>query len=217
MDAAGGNVKEITARYNGKPKSPNDLVFDERGNVYITDVSGTPVDPAGGVYRLSANLSEVHPIMQNLVTANGISLAPPGTAIPSPFVVPYELWVAESALNRLLHLKLQADGITPGHPPAVVAYYFTGDFGPDSNAVDAEGNVYQSLVGQGRFLVLSKTGIPVAQILVPGRDEGKSLLTTNAAFKPGTDQGFITAGGPDGGWVYTFHGLGRALKLFSHQ
>lgn len=136
--------------------------------------------------------------------------------MPTPMPVGYELWVAESALNKLLHLRLKEDGITPAHPAANVSYYFAGDGAPDSNAVDAEGNVYQCLV-HGRVLVLNKAGIPVAQVLVPGRDEGRNLFTTNAAFKPGTDEAFITVGSTDGGWIYRFSGLAEGLKLFSHQ
>ena len=46
---------------------------------------------------------------------------------------------------------------------------------------------------QGWILVFNKYGIPVASVLMPGRDEGKLLSTTNVAFKPGTDEVYITA------------------------
>lgn len=64
---------------------------------------------------------------------------------------------------------------------------------------------------------MNKAGIRVAQVLVPGRDEGKHLMTTNIAFKPGTNEGFITVAGTEGGWIFTFHGLAKGLKLYSHQ
>jgi lactonase len=216
----GSNLTEIKARYEGKPFAPDGIVFDSEGNFYVTDLGNlaTAVGaPTGGVYRFSADFKTVHPIIQNLGAANGIALAPKGVSIPSAFPVAYELWVAESSVNRLIHLRLQEDGITPAHPPANVAYYFSGDVGPDSNAIDAEGNLYQTIAMQGRILILNKAAIPVAQVLVPGRDEGKNLLVTNLAFKPGTDEGYITLTSIDGGWVFKFHGLADGLKLFSHQ
>ncbi len=218
MNPDGSNMREIKVRYEGKPIAPDDIVFDYDGNFYVTDLGDfkNAFSLTGGVYRFSADLKTVHPIVTNLVTANGISLVPKGVSMPSIIPFGYELWVAESALNRLIHIKIQQDGISLAHPPATVAYNFMGDGMPDSNAVDSEGNVYQTLAGHGRILVLNKAAIPVAQVLIPGRDEGKNLLTTNLAFKPETDEGYITVGGLDGGWIYRFHGLAKGLKLFSH-
>jgi lactonase len=216
INSDGSDRVNLTARYNGKPTMPDDLVFDVNGNLYITDIAGTPTTaPLGGVYRLSADLSTVHAITENLVTANGISIAPPNIVGPIPTAA-YQLWVSETFTNRILSIRLQEDGVTPGHPCVEVVYYCAGELGPDSNAVDCEGNLYQAMVGQGRVLIFNSIGIPVAQVLVPGRDEGKSLMTTNVAFEPGTDIGVITAGGPDGGWIYRFKGLAIGEKLFSH-
>ena len=75
----------------------------------------------------------------------------------------------------------------------------------------------RALIFQGRFLILSPTGIPIAQVLIPGRDEGKLLRTTNIAFKPGTDQAYVTVSGKGGAWIYKFKGLAKGLTLFSHQ
>jgi len=213
----GSDRVDLTARYNGRPTMPDDLVFDANGNLYITDIAGTPTTaPLGGVYRLSADLTTVHSITENLITANGISLAPRNIAGPIPAAA-YQLWVSETFTNRILSIRLQEDGLTPAHPSVEVVYYCMGELGPDSNAVDCEGNLYQAIVGQGRVIVFNSRGIPVAQVLVPGRDEGKSLMTTNVAFEPGTDIGVITAGGSDGGWVYRFKGLAVGEKLFSHS
>lgn len=216
----GSNLIEVKVRYEGKPVAPDGIVFDSKGNFYVTDLGNLAAAvgaPTGGVYRFSGDLKTVHPIIQGLAAANGIALAPKGVSMPLPMPVAYELWVAESSVNRLIHIRLQEDGITPAHPPANVAYYFSGDGGADSNAIDTEGNLYQTIAMQGRILILNKAAIPVAQVLVPGRDEGENLLVTNLAFKPGTDEGYITLGGTKGGWVFRFRGLAEGLKLFSHQ
>ena len=42
-------------------------------------------------------------------------------------------------------------------------------------------------------------------------------LPTIIAFKPGTDEVYIMAGGEGGAWIYKFRGLAQGLKLYSHQ
>jgi lactonase len=109
------------------------------------------------------------------------------------------------------------DGITI-RPPAGcnVPYRFTGG-GCDSMTVDADGNAYVCINGQGRIVVLNPKGIPIANVLMPGRDEGMHLLVTNLKFKPGTDEAYVTLSGKGGGWVYRFKGLAKAVTLFGDQ
>ena len=86
-----------------------------------------------------------------------------------------------------------------------------------SMAIDEKGNVYQCVIFHGRIIVFSNTGIPIAQVLIPGRDEGKLLRTSNVAFLLGTDEVYITVSDEKGGWIYRFHGLAKGLTLFSNQ
>jgi lactonase len=50
---------------------------------------------------------------------------------------------------------------------------------------DADGNLYVAMYGQGRVLVFNGKGIPIGHILLPGRDSGHNLHSTNLAIKPG--------------------------------
>jgi len=205
----GSNLTYIEARHQGRPQAGNDLVFDTKGNFYVTDFTGNIADPTGGVYRFSADLKTVDPVIEHLAMPNGVSLSPEGNV----------LWVSATASNRLVRLQLQEDGISlDPFEGTHIPYRFMGaPGGCDSNAVDAEGNLYQCIIFQGRVLILNKTGIPIANVLIPGRDEGKYLRSTNVAFKPGTDQVFLTTSGEGGAWIYKFRGLAKGLKLFSHQ
>ena len=205
----GSNLTYIEARYQGRPRSGNDLVFDSQGNFYVTDFTGTISDPTGGVYHFSADLKTVKPVIERLAMANGISLSPEGNV----------LWVSVTASNLLVRLQLQEDGISlDPFEGTHIPYRFMGaPGGCDSNAVDAEGNLYQCIIFQGRVLILNQAGIPIANVLIPGRDEGKHLRSTNVAFKPGTDQVFLTTSGEGGAWIYQFRGLAKGLALFSHQ
>ena len=205
----GSHLNFIAPRFGGKPEKLNDLVFDGDGNLYVTDFTGTVPHPTGGVYRFSADFLTVDPILDGLAGANGVSLAPEGNV----------LWVGETFRNAVLRIALAEDGLTVSSRDGVCyAYYSTGaPGGPDSNKVDVEGNLYQCIVSQGRAVVLNPRGIPVANVLIPGRDQGMHLQSTNLAFKPGTDEGYITAGGEGGPSVFVFPGLAKGLPLFSHS
>lgn len=208
MNPDGSNVTFLYPNYQGKNLSMNDLVFDSKGNIYITDFTGNITDPTGGVYRLSADAKTVQPVLQCLVSPNGISLSPENNV----------LWVGETTRNTVLRITLLEDGLTPNPLDGVnCVYYSTGRSGPDSNKVDSAGNLYQCIMGQGRIIVLNAHGIPVANVVISGRDEGKLLRTTNLAFKPGTSEGYITTSGQGGAWIYRFEGLAEGLTLFSHQ
>jgi lactonase len=204
----GSNLTAIEAKFQGKPQSANDLVFDQKGNFYVTDFTGTVSKPTGGVYRFSADLTKVQPVVENLASANGVRLSAEGNV----------LWVSETARNALLRLELQSDGISlvpiTGN---TYPYHFTGFPGPDSLALDQKGNVYQALIFQGRVQILNRSGIPLANVLLPDRDKGKHLGVTNLAFKPGTDQVYMTVFGDGGAWIYRFKGLAPGVTPFSHQ
>lgn len=209
MNPDGTEVTRLYPKYEGGNLVINDLVFDSQGRIYVTNFTGNVVEPTGGVFRLSSDATVVQPIIQHLPLPNGISLSPQGNV----------LWVGETTSNRIIRISLLEDGVTLSPIDGInYAYYSTGSpGGPDSNKVDAEGNLYQCIAFQGRVLVLNERGIPIANVVVPGRDEGKHLSTTNMAFKPGTSEGYITTSGDGGAWIFKFQGLAEGLRLFSHQ
>ena len=198
----------VYPEYQGNRLYMNDLVFDPEGNIYVTDFTGTVMEPTGGVYRISADLKKVQPVVRRLPSPNGVSLSPEGNV----------LWIGESSSNTILRIALLKDGVTCSPVSGVLpVYYSTGVPGPDSNKVDSAGNLYQCIIGQGRIIVLNARGIPVANVIIPGREDGKYLSTSNLAFRPSTSEGYITTSGEGGGWIYKFKGLAEGLPLFSHQ
>ncbi|MCJ2046380.1 SMP-30/gluconolactonase/LRE family protein [Methylobacterium sp. J-078] len=186
----------------------NDLVFDAEGGFYFTDFRGTSTDPKGGAYYVAPDLRTVTPILPNLAQANGVALSPDGKT----------LWITEFGRN-LLHRVDLADATTPTPLGTTVAYHFTGP-APDSMRADSDGNLYVALYGQGRVLAFNRNGIPIGQVLLPGRDDGHNLRSTSMALRPSTDDLLIVTNdgtGGQGSTIFHARAFAKALPLFSHR
>jgi lactonase len=48
---------------------------------------------------------------------------------------------------------------------------------------DSDGNLYVAMYGQGRVLVFNKNGIPMGQVLLPGRDENCPLESPRVSVR----------------------------------
>ena len=180
----------------------DDLVFDDNGGFYFTDFHGSATNPTGGVYYASPpDYKKITPILPNMAIANGVALSPDGKT----------LWTDETSGNRLFRVSL-TDPTTIAPFGTSIPYRFTGCLGADSIRVDSEGNVYVALYGQGRFMVFNKNGNPIGQILLPGRDKGHNMQTTNLAIKPGANDIYIVTNDGDGGegaQIFTCKAFGK--------
>lgn len=178
---------------------PNDLVFDARGGFYFTDFKGTATEPKGGVYYAAPDLATIKPVLPNLAMANGVALSPDGKS----------LWATEFGRNLLHRIEL-ADATTIAPIGSAIAYHFVGP-APDSMRVDADGNVYVAIYGQGRVLAFNRNGIPIGQVLLPGRERGHNLASTSLAIHPGRNDLYAVTSDMDRGQGATvFH-----AKVFS--
>jgi lactonase len=187
---------------------PNDLVFDARGGFYFTDFRGASTDPKGGVYHVSPGFGTITPVLPRLAMANGVALGPDAK----------ELWATEFGRN-LLHRVELADATAATPFGTAVAYHFTGP-APDSMRADADGNPYVAMYGQGRVLAFNRNGIPIGQVLLPGREEGHNLRSTSMAIRPGTDDLYIVTNdgtGGQGATIFRARAFAKALPLYSHQ
>ncbi|MDO5536134.1 MAG: SMP-30/gluconolactonase/LRE family protein [Desulfovibrionaceae bacterium] len=173
---------------------PNDLVFDSKGGFYFTDFQGTATQPDGGVYYVSPDGGSVTPVLPNLAMANGLALSPDGKT----------LWVTEFG-RGLLHRTDLADATTIAAIGSIVPYRFTGT-APDSMRMDADGNVYVAVYGQGRIMAFNRSGLPTGQILLPGREKGENLVSTSLAIRPGSRELYAvtaTEGKPAGSMIFS--------------
>ena len=181
---------------------PNDLVFDARGGLYFTDFKGTATEPRGGVYYATPDLATIKPVLPHLAMANGLALSPDGKS----------LWATEFGRNLLHRIEL-ADATTIAPIGSAIAYHFVGP-APDSMRADADGNVYVAIYGQGRVLAFNRSGIPIGQVLMPGRDGGHNLATTSLAIRPGTHGLYVVtndAAGGQGATVFHSTAFGKGM------
>ena len=187
---------------------PNDLVFDSNGGFYFTDFRGTSTNPAGGVHYVSPDFATITAVLPNMSAANGTALSPDGKV----------LWATEYCAGRLHRVDLK-DAVTPARSGTAIPYHFVGR-GPDSMRADADGNVYVAMNRQGRVLAFGSHGIPIGQILLPGRADDRFLRSTSLAFVPGSRDVVIVARDEfaDGGaMIFRAQGLTKGVTLFSHQ
>lgn len=186
----------------------DDLVFDRTGGFYFTDFKGTSTEPSGGVYYVPADGKSIVPILPKLAIANGIALSPDGKT----------LWVTEFATGLLHRIELK-DAHTVAPFGEAVVYRFNGP-SPDSMRVDQDGNLYVAMYSQGRVLVLNPNGLPIGQVLIPGREAGHFLRSTSLAIKPGSNELYLVASDGElgqGSAIFRAQGFAKAQDLYSHQ
>lgn len=170
----------------------DDMVFDSQGGFYITHFTGTPGEPNGGVYYVPSDLSEIRPAIKNVASANGVALSTDEKV----------LWVSEWQGQRIMRHVLS--GFRAG--TCTVTYHCSaGIAGPDSICIDEDDNLYVAMSDQGRVLVFNRFGVPIGQILMPGREEGKHLFTTCPGVRPGKKEVYIAVGDDltdAGSWIF---------------
>lgn len=199
----GTDVKPVTPNWTHKPRW-SDLTYDSKGYLYVTDFNGKPGEPTGGVYRFSPDLKTCEPFVPNLVSPNGIAFSADEKT----------LWLPCSLAKQLVRVDLDDNKKVK---KVETAYKLNGP-GGDGVRTDIHGNLYLAMNFQGRILIFDKTGKPIAQVLMPGREKGELLSTTNVEFKPGTDEAYAVAAGETGGtWIYKFKGLAKGTPLYASQ
>jgi lactonase len=206
LDADGGNRRTIIAPEAGYVV--DDMVFDKHGGFYFTDFRGSTTEATGGLFYVTPDFKAIKPVIPNMCAANGVALSPDDKVV----------WATEYCANRLHRIELSAPGVR-ARGGASVPYTFQGR-APDSMRTDSAGNAYVALNWQARILVLSPYGIPIGQILLPGRDDNMFLKSTSLALMPGSSDLLIVARDVvhDGGAViFAARGLAPGFPMFSHH
>ncbi|MCP5144194.1 MAG: SMP-30/gluconolactonase/LRE family protein [Gammaproteobacteria bacterium] len=177
IDLASGASSTLYTRYQGSMlNGPNDLVFDEWGDLWFTDFSGN------AVYNARSDGSELR-FIADLTGANGIGLSPDGRT----------LFVAQTFDQRVVTMSITGRGqvAQDGHG-ARVQLLAQLDVSLDSLKVEAGGNIVVAS-GEAGLTTLAPDGAIVSQSSIGG------LRVTNLAFGgPDMRTVYVTANHPGG-------------------
>ena len=185
VDLATGAVTVLYSEVGGNQlRGPNDIVFDDLGGFWFTDLGKTRARDwdRGGVYYARADGSLVKEVIFPLVTPNGIGLSPAGD----------RLYVAETVTGRLWAFDISAPGEIRRHPfpspnGGTLVAGLPGYQLFDSLAVDADGNICVATLFNGGITIISPDGSCIDHVPMP------DFLTTNICFGgPDLRTAFIT-------------------------
>lgn len=191
----------FTGQVDGAPMNPDDLAFDQDGNLYVSDSRGLSEGKAiGRVVRVDRDGKKATVLADALAAPNGISFDTDHRG----------LWVSELTRNRVLYLLLGDKGLTASRHTAVQVD--GGLAQTDSIAVDADGNLYQGLHGRPAMIVYSRYGERLATVEVPARAAVGLRSATNVAITPGGTRAYMTVSGPAGGYIYAFDALAEGIR-----
>lgn len=147
----------VSNGFNGKPfNRPNDLTFDNKGNLYFTDPKSYGKDKLdGAVYKLNIKSGEVFLVAENLAFPNGIKFSGDNT----------KLFVCESALNHIIVYDVDENGNLSNKN--IFVEIPGGD--PDGLEFDSNGNLLVAHFGGSAVVVVSPEGKIINKIPTPGK------------------------------------------------
>jgi gluconolactonase len=174
VDLATGKVELLYTGFGErKLRGPNDLVFDNQGGFWFTDLGKSRAHDMdrGGIWYAKADGSFIKEVVHPVLTPNGIGLSPDGT----------RLYVAETQTGRVWYWDILGPGdvMRAAFPSPHGGTLLAGVGGFqmfDSLAVDSAGNVCVATLMNPGITVIAPDGKSVEHVPMP------DLYTTNICF-----------------------------------
>ncbi len=153
-------------------KMPNDLCFDQYGNLIFTCPGGQLDDGTGYLCCLSTD-GQIHTIHTDMYYPNGLAFAPDSDTLYIAETGSKYIWRSDWNPREKVLEKVEKFA------------YVGGVVGPDGVAFDQSGNLYVALYGNQKITILDPKGktIDSVQLLHPN--------PTNCALDPKGLQGLI--------------------------
>ncbi|UFH55331.1 SMP-30/gluconolactonase/LRE family protein [Spirosoma sp. KNUC1025] len=169
----------VINQISGQPLNmPNDLLFDDNGNLLIT-CPGPPDDSEQGYVIVYAANGSIEVIADGLAYPNGLALLPDRRT----------LLIAETHNQRIWSGYWDAEALsweTIRVWTTVIENPEPGDIpGPDGMVVGLDGNLYVAVFGAGIVRVFSGEGEFVRDIQLPGQNP------SNCAIDPTGELGLV--------------------------
>ena len=204
-----GETEDLYRECNGHSlRGPNDIIFDESGGFWFTDLGKTwpRVHDHGGVYYASIDGQNIQEVIYPLITPNGIGISPDGST----------LYVAETSTGRIYQWAItgpgQLDSGEGERPRSKLLFALSDGLRFDSMAVDASGYVNVGVLSLGS---MAKDSGGICEIspegeasIIPTGDP----MTTNICFGgEGHQTAFITCS--DSGTLRSFLWPRKGIRL----
>lgn len=168
IDLRTGTVTTLYDRFEGQPLSaPNDLVFDDHGGFWFTDMGKARPSGLdnGAVYYAKADGSSIRRMTGPLKTPNGITLSPDGTT----------LYVSQTDTGHVLK-----GAVSPGGNPASLQLGLFaapgGNAQMDGMALETNGSIVAAVNGNGGLMRFSSDGSSIEYTPLP------DWFTSNVVF-----------------------------------
>lgn len=156
-----GTQIEFITRWRGEQlNGPNDLSFDQSGNLYFTDPwTSSPEHPVGAVYAYLWDTGAVNRLDVGMAFPNGIVIREG------------RLYVAETYARKVWVYELDGPGRVTGKREycSLPERGLNTIHGPDGMAFDRDGRLYVAYYDGGGVFVFGDRGEPVGQIVTKGR------------------------------------------------
>ncbi len=151
-----GETEMYASAFEGQAfNRPNDLAFDNAGNLYFTDPKTYSREILDGrIFRVRANDHTIDMLADSLGFPNGIAFSHDGK----------QLYVCESAFERVLRFDIEPDG---GLANKEVFITLPGG-DPDGIAFDREGNLFVAHFGGGAVYIIAPDGAIRQKLATPG-------------------------------------------------
>lgn len=174
FDTTTGEVKTIVTQVDGEVLTkPNDLAFDERGNLVFTCPGDSRREPTGYACVLMKD-GTVKKITSGKYFPNGLAFTPDGKSLVLAETYKHRLWKGDWECERggrsAEKIWCEVGGPDgPGGPDGMA-------FGPD------DGNLYTAVYGTGEIRVVSEESKVIDKLPLPGKNPTNCAFTTTGSL-----------------------------------
>lgn len=177
-------------------KRPNDLIFDDAGNLLFSDHADGREQPLSNICVLPKGSHQAKVISKNKYFTNGLALKKDGKTLIFSETYKQQLWIANWD-NEHLELKNERPFAKAGNGP----------WGPDGIAFDEHENLFAAIFNESRINIYSPDGNLIDWIACPGN------RPTSCAFDPSGKLGLVVTEA-DRGEILSLPELGKGLPIF---
>jgi len=207
-DSARGEIRIFNAEKKGfeticnstidgeRLKRPNDLIFDEHGNLLFSDHADGRKEAISNFSVLPKGRNHSKVISSNKLFANGLALRDGGRTLVYSETYNQQLWIAEWDVEKL--------ELIDERPFAKAG---NGPWGPDGIAFDENENLYVTVFNEQRINIYNTKGEIIDWL------ETEGSRPTSCAFDPCGRFGLVVTEA-EKGEIISYPSLGKGLQIF---